>query len=47
MPTKAAVNVHIRGIDPDVWQELRVEAVKRGIPVGKLIEELWRARSSA
>jgi hypothetical protein len=38
------MDVHVRGIDPKVWQALRVESVRRGISVAKLIEELWRER---
>lgn len=36
------MDVHVRGIDPEVWRALRMEAVKRGLSVAKLIEELWR-----
>jgi len=38
------MDVHVRGIDPDVWHALRVEAVQRGISVAKLIELLWKER---
>ena len=41
------MDVHVRGIDPEVWKELRVEALQRGLSVAKLIEELWRKRQSA
>lgn len=37
-----SLTVHVRGIDPEVWQALRVEAVKRRVSVAKLIESLWR-----
>jgi hypothetical protein len=39
------MDVHVRGIDPDVWRALRVEAVQRGWSMGELIErmfELWQ-----
>ena len=36
------MDVHLRGIAPEVWKALRVEAVQRGISVAKLIEWLWR-----
>lgn len=32
----------LRGMDPEVWRELRMEAVRQGISVAKLIEKLWR-----
>lgn len=38
------MDVHLRGIDPEVWRALRVEAVQRGISVARLIETLWRER---
>lgn len=37
------MDVHVRGIDPDVWRALRVEALQCGISVAALIEELWRS----
>jgi hypothetical protein len=38
------MDVHVRGIDPEVWRALRVEALQRGISVAKVIEELWLGR---
>lgn len=38
------MDVHVRGIDPKVWQALRLESVKQGISVAKLIEALWKNR---
>ena len=33
----------IRGVDPNLWHEVRVEAVKRKLPVGALLNEILRA----
>ena len=41
------MDVHVRGIDPEVWHALRVEAVSQGISVGRLIADLWADRSEA
>ena len=38
------MDVHVRGISPEVWRALRVEAVQCGISVAKLIELLWKER---
>ncbi len=35
------IDVHVRGIDPGVWRELRLQALKDGISMAKLIEGLW------
>jgi hypothetical protein len=32
----------IRGLDPDLWHEVRVEAVKRKLTVGALLNEVLR-----
>jgi hypothetical protein len=37
----------VRGIDPELWHRLRVEALKRKLPVGALLNEIlreWLAR---
>lgn len=39
------MDVLVRGISPDVWNALRVEAVRRQISVAKLIEMLWQERN--
>lgn len=36
------MDVHVRGIDPEVWRALRIEAVTRSISVARLIEMLWQ-----
>lgn len=36
------MDAHVRGIDPEVWKALRVEAVQRGVSVATLLEILWR-----
>lgn len=36
------MDVHVRGIDPQVWHALRVESVRREMSVAKLIEMLWQ-----
>jgi hypothetical protein len=41
------VDVHVRGIDPEVWRALRVESTRRGISVAQLIEQLWSQRPLA
>ena len=35
------MNISVRNIDPEIWRALRAEAVRRGISVAALIEELW------
>jgi len=35
-------NVTIRDIDSEVWRAIRVEAVRQGITIAQLIENLWR-----
>jgi len=35
------MDVHLRGIDADVWQALRLESVRRGVSVARVIETLW------
>jgi hypothetical protein len=37
-----AEGVHVRGIRPDVWRAIRVEAVDRDMTAGELITEMWR-----
>lgn len=39
--TSTAITVHVRGIPPDVWQAMRVEAVQRGISVAMLLQVMW------
>jgi hypothetical protein len=38
------MDVHVRGIDPAVWQDLRLAAVRRGSSVADLIEAMWKSR---
>jgi len=38
------VDVHVRGIDPEVWKALRQTALERGEPVAKVIERLWNSQ---
>ena len=38
------MDVHVRGINPDVWQALRLAAVRRGSSVADLIEAMWETR---
>jgi hypothetical protein len=33
----------VRGLDPDLWRELRVESVRRGVPIGVLLNAIIRA----
>ena len=33
-------DVYVRKMDEDVWQAIRIEAIKRGITVGQLVT-LW------
>jgi hypothetical protein len=35
------MDVHVRGINPEIWRALRADAVSQGIPVAKLIEWLF------
>lgn len=39
---RSVMDVHVRGIDPEVWRELRIEALRQGISVAHLIEQVWR-----
>lgn len=41
------MDVHLRGIDPDVWKALRVEALQRETTIAKVIEDLWREHQAA
>lgn len=36
------MDVHIRGINPEVWRALRVDAVKRGLTMGQLLNLIAR-----
>lgn len=48
--TKRPAPLMIRGLDPDLWHEVRVEAVKRRLTVGALLNEIlcaWLAASRA
>jgi hypothetical protein len=34
-------DVVIRNVDPQIWHEIRVDAVKQGITMAREISELW------
>ena len=36
-------DVYIRNVDRAVWQAVRIEALKRRVPVGQLVTEILRA----
>lgn len=42
MTDRPAPMTAIRGLDPDLWHEVRVEAVKRKLTVGALLNEILR-----
>ena len=35
-------DINVRGIDPVLWHRLRVEAVKRGLSMGALLNQIIR-----
>lgn len=37
-----ATNVNVRGLDPDLWRELRIAALAQGVPVGPLLNQIIR-----
>ncbi len=37
------VNVHVRGVDEEVWKQMRIQALKEDRPVGDLVNEALRA----
>jgi hypothetical protein len=38
-----AEQINVRGLDPDLWRALRVESVRRGVPIGVLLNAIIRA----
>lgn len=43
MPNAATVAyTNVRGVEADLWQALRVEAVKRRLSIGSLLNEIIR-----
>ena len=42
MPEQRPAPLMIRGVDPDLWHEVRVEALKRKVTVGALLNEILR-----
>lgn len=42
MTPKRPAPLMIRGVDPDLWHQVRVEAVKRRLSVGALLNEILR-----
>jgi|KBSMisStaDraftv2_1062788.scaffolds.fasta_scaffold720951_3 hypothetical protein len=36
------MNVNVRGVDGDLWRQLRSVAVMRGVPLGALLNQIVR-----
>ena len=36
-------HINVRGVEPELWRAVRVEAVKRGLSIGALLNEILRA----
>ena len=38
----APAHLSVRDVDPELWMQLRVVALKRGVKVGELLNEILR-----
>jgi len=43
MPPDIHHDTHVRGVDPALWQQLRIEALRQGKPLGTILNELIAA----
>lgn len=43
MTERRPAPIMLRGVDPDLWHQVRIEAVKRKLTLGALLNEILRA----
>lgn len=36
-------DVHVRGMDPNLWKEIRLESVRRSISIAEVLAQMWAA----